>query len=506
VKVTALAAAGLLGLAVTAAVTTGGDLPIPTKATSAPQDPDKSVEAPTGFEDEPPVSNGFTTDDEFRDNRKTFMETEEKKKNGLGPVYNATSCVDCHQNPITGGSSQIVEIRAGKHTFDPADPNPHKVRFEEPPGGSVIQQRAVDPSIQEVVPPEDDVRTFRLSNSVLGNGYVEMIPDEEFLRIRNEQRKWGMPGFAVVVPVPVEAKKGPDGKTQFTFYERIGRFGWKCQEASLLNFSAGAYITEMGITNPMNPAELTSNGRDVSQFDEKKDDPEDADEEDGQVHLFGVDVEAFTAFMRATKAPPRDATTINTADVIAGEKLFRDNQAVGCAICHQPDYTTPKPGTKILTLIGERGSDLETVPPALGNKIFHPYSDFMLHDVGTGDGIAQTQHADIPAKGQNNLKKIPEKLRVDQGIGRVEGAYDQDAKRRTLTPADPGVDQRTANKMRTAPLWGLRTRPQLMHDGLSLTVEDAIRRHGGQAEGVRMKYEALSSEQRRQLLAFLKSL
>ena len=68
------------------------------------------------------------------DARKTFME-DEGKDDGLGPVYNATSCVACHQNPITGGSSQIVEIRAGKRTFDPADPNPHKVRLEEPPVG-----------------------------------------------------------------------------------------------------------------------------------------------------------------------------------------------------------------------------------------------------------------------------------------------------------------------------------------------------------------------------------
>jgi CxxC motif-containing protein (DUF1111 family) len=461
------------------------------------------VEAPTGYDD-PQVSNGFATKEDFDDARKTFLE-EEDKKDGLGPVYNATSCVACHQNPVAGGSSQLVEIRAGKHTFDPADPNPQKVRFEEPPGGSVIQQRAVDPSIQEVVPPEDDVRTFRLSNSVLGNGYVEMIPDEEFLRIRKEQRKWGMPGFAVVVPVPVEAKKGSDGKTQFTFVERIGRFGWKCQEASLLNFSAGAYVTEMGITNPMQPTELTSNGRDVSAFDGKAD-PEDADEEDGKVHLFGVDVEAFTAFMRSTKAAPRDANAVGTPDVTAGETLFRDNKALGCAICHQPDYTTPKPGTKILTLTGDRGSDLETVPEALGIKIIHPYSDFMLHDVGTGDGIAQTQHADIPAQGQRSVKQIAEKVRTDEGIGRVAGNYDQNEKIRTLSTADPGVDQRTANKVRTAPLWGLRTRPQLMHDGLSMTVDDAIRRHAGQAEGVRMKYAALSSDQKRQLLAFLYSL
>jgi CxxC motif-containing protein (DUF1111 family) len=496
-----LVAAGLCSLAVPVAMTREQDAPGPPKTPAAAQ----GVEAPTGFDD-PQVSNGFTTNDEFTDARKTFME-EEGRDDGLGPVYNATSCVSCHQNPVTGGSSQVVEIRAGKHTFDPSDPNPRKVRFEEPPGGSVIQQRAVDPSIQEVVPPEDDVRTFRLSNSVLGNGYVEMIPDEEFLRIRKEQRKWGMEGFAVVVPVPVEAKKGADGKTAFTFVERIGRFGWKCQEASLLNFSAGAYVTEMGITNPMQPHELTSNGRDVSAFDTKaRPDPEDVDEENGEVHLFGVDVEAFTRFMRSTKAAPRDDKVVSSPDVVAGERLFRDHRALGCAICHHPDYTTPTPGSKIHTLTGDRGSDLETVPEALGDKIIHPYSDFMLHDVGTGDGIAQTQHADIPSLGQKDRKKLPDRLRTDEGIGRVEGNSDRDNKIRTLTHADPGVDQRTANKVRTAPLWGLRARPQLMHDGLSLTVNDAIRRHGGQAEGVRLKYESLSSEQKRQLLAFLNSL
>jgi CxxC motif-containing protein (DUF1111 family) len=497
----ALAIVGLCGLAFAAAVSPRSGLPVTGKSIPPPQD--KAEEAPAAFDDQ---TNGHVLQPEFGAARDTFMEIDDRDK-GLGPVYNARSCVDCHQNPITGGSSQIVEIRSGKRTFDPADPNPHKVRFEEPPGGSVIQQRAVDPAIQELVPPEDDVRTFRLSNSILGNGYVEVIPDEEFLRIRKEQRKWGMEGFAVVVPVPVEAKKGTDGKTVFTSYERIGRFGWKCQEASLLNFSSGAYITEIGITNPMQPTELTSNGRDVSKYDlSKKPDPEDPDEEDGVVHLYGVDVEAFTTFMRSTKASPRDPMLVGTPDVVAGEALFRDNKVLGCAVCHQPDYTTPKADSLIKTLDGKRGSDMEKVSIGLGNKTFHPYSDFMLHDVETGDGIAQTQHADMPSRAQRNLNKIPEGLRTDNGIGRVEGDYEKANKHRTLQPADPGVDQRTANKVRTAPLWGLRTRPQLMHDGLTLTVEDAILRHKGQAEGVRLKYEALSSEQKKQLLAFLSSL
>ena len=136
--------------------------------------------------------------------------------------------------------------------------------------------------------------------------------------------------------------------------------------------------------------------------------------------------------------------------------------------------------------------------------MIHPFSDFLLHDIGTGDGIAQTQHADLPSRGQRYAQKIPEEMRTREGIGRVTVSGEKD-NRRTLKP-DPDIDQRTANKVRTAPLWGLRARPQLMHDGLSMTVEDAILRHHGQAEGVRLKYEALSADQKEQLAAFLMSL
>jgi CxxC motif-containing protein (DUF1111 family) len=101
------------------------------------------------------------------------------------------------------------------------------------------------------------------------------------------------------------------------------------------------------------------------------------------------------------------------------------------------------------------------VPAALGNKIIHPFSDFLVHDIGSGDGIPI-----LPTS---------------------EFAF-------------------TANKMRTAPLWGLRTRNRLMHDGLSFTREEAIQRHGGQASDTRLKFNNLSSTQKKQLLRFLDSL
>ena len=98
------------------------------------------------------------------------------------------------------------------------------------------------------------------------------------------------------------------------------------------------------------------------------------------------------------------------------------------------------------------------VPDALGNKTIHPYGDFLLHNVGTGDGIVQNGPAD------------------------------------------------TANKLRTVPLWGLRTRDRLMHDGASVTVAGAIQRHGGEASSVVRNYSKLSPSQQRQLLTFLNSL
>jgi CxxC motif-containing protein (DUF1111 family) len=136
------------------------------------------VEAPTGFSNS---TNGFEAQDAFDKDREKFEEIE-AISDGLGPVYNATSCVSCHQNPVTGSSSQVSEIRAGHHETDPDDPK--KVIFVESPGGSLIHQRAIDAAIQEHVLPEDTVRTLRMSTNILGDGFVEVIPDSDILKVR----------------------------------------------------------------------------------------------------------------------------------------------------------------------------------------------------------------------------------------------------------------------------------------------------------------------------------
>jgi CxxC motif-containing protein (DUF1111 family) len=162
----------------------------------------------------------------------------------------------------------------------------------------------------------------------------------------------------------------------------------------------------------------------------------------------GVDVELFALFMRSTKAPGVDEALAATADAQAGRRIF---DGIGCATCHTPTIVTSPPGTLI------NGGALK-VAESLGNKIIHPFSDFLLHDVGTGDGIVQNG------------------------------------------------GQSTRNKIRTAPLWGLRLRGRLMHDQLSFSLEDAIRRHGNQAASSRSRFNELRSSDRNRLLAFLQSL
>lgn len=372
------------------------------------------TEAPAGFDG---LTNGLLDQITFDANREVFEERDDIAK-GLGPVYNAQSCAECHQSPVTGGISQITEMRAG--TFFGGV-------FTDHPGGSLITDRAIDPSIQEHVLDSDNVRTLRTTLNVLGDGFVEAIADETFTAIRSMQPP-GMRGQIISVPV-AEAIAGT---------ERIGRFGWKNQNASLLSFSGDAYLNEQGVTNRLFLTENTSDGNSVAAFDSVPDPPPFGEDPEG-------DIELFTAFMRSTKAPSRGPVTAAAA---VGERVFNN---IGCNVCHVGAIVTAAPGTMI-------NGNMFTVPPALGNKRIHPFGDFMLHDVGTGDGIVQNG------------------------------------------------GPRTRNRLRTPPLWGVRTRARLMHDGKSLTFENAILRHQGEAAPVTSAFGGLDPVRRQQLLAFLKSL
>jgi CxxC motif-containing protein (DUF1111 family) len=387
---------------------------LPPALTQAP------TEAPAAFDAQMNlVTNGFTTQAQFDQDRMTFEERE-GKDDGLGPVYNAQSCVECHQNPVSGAGSQITELRAGR--FD-------GTRFIDHPGGSLINDRAIDPLFQERVLTGYDVRTFRVSLSALGDGFVEAVDSNDIVANANRQSA-SLRGNFIQVPV-LEA----GGLT------RGARFGWKNQHASLLSFSADAYLNEMGITSPLQGTDNTSLGRTTVSGVAVTDNV--ADPEDD-----GEDIQAFARFMRALGVPPRDAALAADQGAQRGSALF---DQVGCAACHVRNFTTVAPGTEI-----NRGA--LKVPAALGNKAIHPFGDYLLHDVGTGDGIVQNGG-----------------------------------------PA-------TRNQVRTAPLWGVRSRTRLMHDGESTTTHDAILRHAGQATAVINNYRGLGASQKAQLLTFLNSL
>ena len=133
------------------------------------------TEAPTGYDN---ISNGYLAQSDFDITRGIFEERDDIAK-GLGPVYNAQSCAECHQSPVTGGISQITVLRAG-HLDS-------KGMFQNAPGGSLINDRAIDPAIQEVVPDSENVRTFRSSLNTLGDGYVEAIDDSTLTTISDEE-------------------------------------------------------------------------------------------------------------------------------------------------------------------------------------------------------------------------------------------------------------------------------------------------------------------------------
>lgn len=398
------------------------------------------TEAPAGF-DTPTLiaapgskssSNGIVqpAGDTFAFDQQIY-ETQHDVSTGLGPVYNARACAECHQNPVSGGASQFTELRVGHRDINGNFVNPTVTindGADQITGRSIVNDRALLPAAQEHIPVTENIRTLRAALNTLGDGFVEAIDDSTLLAIAARQpeiSRGRIHGEAIEVPVLEAAGQ-----------MRVGRFGWKDQHSSLLSFIGDAYLNEMGVTNRLRLKDVTTVGKITA-------DPEDVPDALGL-----ADIDHFAQFIRGTKVPPRDAALSNTASAKVGEHLFAN---LGCSTCHVSSITTARPGTTI-------DGGMFVVPDALGNKIIHPYSDFLLHDIETGDGIVQ---------------------------------------------AGP---QDTANKLRTAPLWGLRMRPRYMHDLQSLTLQDAIERHEGEAEHVTREFRELSRAEKQDLIDFLESL
>ena len=358
---------------------------------------------------------GLTKDEQarFAAGREVFVENE-TVADGVGPVFNDDSCGACHVSPATGGGGIRTVTRFGRRargTFDPLAGL----------GGSLIQEQGIGAQgacnyVAEVVPPVANVTALRRTTPLFGLGLVDALDDRTLLDLAARQR----------ARTPATAGRARWVADAVAGGRRVGRFGWKAQVPSLLHFSGDAYLNEMGITTPFFPEENCPQG-DCSLL---RCDPV-ADPEDD-----GADVFLFADFMSFLAPPPR-------ADG-AGRRVVRDGQRVferlGCADCHVATLKT-----------GWHES------PALRAREFSPYSDFLLHDMGSlGDGIEQ------------------------DGAG--------------------------GREMRTAPLWGLRTITSFLHDGRATTIEAAILAHDGQGAVSRDRFRALDSDDRRSLLRFLRSL
>jgi CxxC motif-containing protein (DUF1111 family) len=389
------------------------------------------TEAPAGFDG---LTNGSVPQNVMNDASDQFQEIEAAVPNGVGPVFNDVSCVNCHQSQAVGGAAQVLEYRAGHNDNSRpewfldrrhrGDTNGSTGTFVAAtaitangtaiPNRSLINQRAICPDAQEHLTDVDNIRATRLALGLFGDAFVEAVPDSTFLAIAARNH-----GEAILVPT-LEASG----------VSEIGKFGWKDQHNSLLSFASDAYVNEMGITNPLNPTEATL----VCQPTTGVQGPNNID-----------DIGTFATFMRALKVPPRGPIT---AEVIQGQAIF---EKIGCAGCHVETLTTAPIGTAI-------HGGTYVLSDAIGGKQFHPFGDFLLHDIGTGDGIVQNGPAD------------------------------------------------TQYKVRTMPLWGLRTRTQLMHDGSMGTYSEAVERHDHEAADEAFKFKRLSPAQKQLVYQFLGSL
>jgi CxxC motif-containing protein (DUF1111 family) len=363
----------------------------------------------------------------FRDGKEAFEQVDDASE-GLGPIFNSNSCVACHSAPAVGGASGLNETRAAR--LDGGT-------YFELAGGSLFQSSAISPSCAESVPTSANVVAGREAQPLFGLGLVEAIPDGEIEAYAARQATVH-PAQAGRVNRLLDVASG-----QF----RVGRFGWKAQQATLLAFSGDAYVNEMGITNRLFPTENAPNGdaAKLARCDTVKD-PEDSED----------DVTAFTNFMRFLAPPPRDSELDRDGDRdedddrgrggsdddrhegaenVRGRRVFI---TVGCAVCHRPGFRASSP--------------IEAID---GQKVA-AFSDFLLHDVGTGDGIIQGDAA--------------------------------------------------GPEFRTPPLWGISQSAPYLHDGSAPRVEDAVNRHANQGAAARDAFKALSFKQQQALLAFLDSI
>jgi CxxC motif-containing protein (DUF1111 family) len=282
-----------------------------------------------------------------RDQRRLFKEgsvvfqTVFTPETGLGPLFNSTACAGCHEEPVVGGNGGNEEEEAAE------DVEIHATAFQggvcndlSAVGGQVIQQQ-VTPALAEAlgiereeVPAQATAFGRRTTPDLLGFGLLDAVPEEEILRHAD-------PGD--------RDHDGISGRPNRTAAGRVGRFGRKAQEATLREFNGGAFVMEMGITNPLSLVEQTVAGEPL---------PPGVDPT-GEAEITQEQVDAADGFVRLL-APPRPLGLTFARQ--EGRRIFR---RIGCADCHLPALKTGRNSIR-----------------ALSFQVVAAYTDLLLHDMG----------------------------------------------------------------------------------------------------------------------------
>jgi CxxC motif-containing protein (DUF1111 family) len=397
--------------------------------------------------------------------RANFIATE-SNADGLGPIYNEHACGNCHQNGAVGGAGQQIEQRYGTITngvFNSLASTGGSLRQLFGIGGFNVGGLNCNSGIDSNPAPGATLFAGRLTTPTFGLGLVDSLPDSRFdtLASREPAAIRGTPRrVTVVLPNPADS-------SQSIGSSRVARFGWKANVPSLAQFSADAYLNEMGITTTS-----CSRGTVVASFATENranragtnalingcpDDAKPGIDDDfaaennncsGGLNALQDDVDNFTFFMAHLAPPPQVAITAGSSQD-RGRTLF-NSASLACSGCHRSDADI-----FVSTTAGG-------VPAGIA---FQPYSDFLVHDMGTlGDQIG-------------------------------------------LNDGDSVASTRL---MRTAPLWGLRSRNKKLHDGRTTSVSAAISAHNGGSSGQgtasATAFGLLSASQQTDLVNFLNTL
>ena len=437
----------------------------------------------------------------FREAKAAF-DTVEQISDGVGPIFNERACSNCHSLGADGGAGENTERRFGTFTAQGFDPLARLggsllqlfsvANFNNPnlPASSRGRCQAGNPTLccvpAEVEPPQATVRNVgRITTPLFGLGLVDAMPDSFFDGLAAAEPP-AIRGRVNRVPVILP---NPGDPTQSIRSTRVGRFGWKAGISTLMQFAADAYNNEMGITTqscfhgtsindfaienapnapngrvidgcddlaPRQPASLGASIGLSTPFGQQLDEPVGAC--GGGRTEIQDDVFLFTAFMTALAPLPRDHS--DRISITRGDPLFT---ATGCSGCHvRTTFRTP--ANPFPVDIGN-GRETMRVP---GNFAFNPFSDFLRHGMGAlGDRIGDAPPDD---------------------------------------PALPGESEAQTREMRTAPLWGIRFRNKLLHDGRCNDIGCAVLAHDGQGLSARNAFARLSPASQHDLIQFVRSL